>query len=531
MLACVSPSDMNYGETVNTLHYANRARNIKNRVAINQDWGSSAGGEAQREIKSLRATISQLRTEMAMIRAGGIEIHEVEAESGSSISNIVGQTKLQFHQRRERDLLAEIDRLKADTTNQSFQLDRFHFLSIRLAKQLRQLMEENARIAIERDVAIAHKCRALNPSHGFKTDFKLSSNYSSTVAEKKQKVSRETSPQTSAPGTPKRSHADSESDQMGDAHPIIKGYIQTISHLRLQLADCEDKLAWQYEAMSKLGQKGSKTNLSWSLESMKNLNIATSPTQKRLDDVKTEGDRSEALGERKLLEAIRENIQLSEATKRGDYTLLSSKFSKELHGELSQPSLLHNESTAKNMEVDDIDDLDETSDSSPATEDQQGPDIYMLINKLQNDIVQHEALAESIKKREAEYDRMQKAYESKLSVLQNQMTQFQQERDLALKKMSNSTKQQRSDAKSRFEETKRRLDSEISDTRRKLGENSIRQSNSKSRVEKLTSELQATIAALKSKRFLYFFHSNVLIRLFRRKNAHASRASYANSKA
>ncbi|KAI9205435.1 P-loop containing nucleoside triphosphate hydrolase protein, partial [Polychytrium aggregatum] len=37
MLACVSPSDSNYGETVNTLNYANRTRNIKNRVAINQD--------------------------------------------------------------------------------------------------------------------------------------------------------------------------------------------------------------------------------------------------------------------------------------------------------------------------------------------------------------------------------------------------------------------------------------------------------------------------------------------------------------
>ncbi|KAI8807586.1 P-loop containing nucleoside triphosphate hydrolase protein, partial [Cladochytrium replicatum] len=37
MLACVSPSDFNYGETINTLNYANRARNIRNRVLINQD--------------------------------------------------------------------------------------------------------------------------------------------------------------------------------------------------------------------------------------------------------------------------------------------------------------------------------------------------------------------------------------------------------------------------------------------------------------------------------------------------------------
>ncbi|KAI8593953.1 P-loop containing nucleoside triphosphate hydrolase protein, partial [Geranomyces variabilis] len=37
MLACVSPSDTNYAETLNTLNYANRARNIKNKVVINQE--------------------------------------------------------------------------------------------------------------------------------------------------------------------------------------------------------------------------------------------------------------------------------------------------------------------------------------------------------------------------------------------------------------------------------------------------------------------------------------------------------------
>ncbi|PKY45977.1 kinesin-domain-containing protein, partial [Rhizophagus irregularis] len=36
MLACVSPSDSNFMETLNTLKYANRARNIKNKVSINE---------------------------------------------------------------------------------------------------------------------------------------------------------------------------------------------------------------------------------------------------------------------------------------------------------------------------------------------------------------------------------------------------------------------------------------------------------------------------------------------------------------
>ena len=34
MIACVSPSDRDFMETLNALKYANRARNIKNKVGI-----------------------------------------------------------------------------------------------------------------------------------------------------------------------------------------------------------------------------------------------------------------------------------------------------------------------------------------------------------------------------------------------------------------------------------------------------------------------------------------------------------------
>ncbi|KAI9318100.1 hypothetical protein BX666DRAFT_2026500 [Dichotomocladium elegans] len=66
MLACVSPADSNFMETLNTLKYANRARNIKNRVTINQDF---AGNSI--EINQLRACIARLRMEVASLRAGG----------------------------------------------------------------------------------------------------------------------------------------------------------------------------------------------------------------------------------------------------------------------------------------------------------------------------------------------------------------------------------------------------------------------------------------------------------------------------
>ncbi|CAB4434876.1 unnamed protein product [Rhizophagus irregularis] len=42
MLACVSPADSNFMETLNTLKYANRARNIKNKVSVNESYGGNS---------------------------------------------------------------------------------------------------------------------------------------------------------------------------------------------------------------------------------------------------------------------------------------------------------------------------------------------------------------------------------------------------------------------------------------------------------------------------------------------------------
>ena len=37
MVACVSPADVNFDESLNTLRYTNRARNIKNKMEVNMD--------------------------------------------------------------------------------------------------------------------------------------------------------------------------------------------------------------------------------------------------------------------------------------------------------------------------------------------------------------------------------------------------------------------------------------------------------------------------------------------------------------
>lgn len=57
MIACVSPSDCDFVESLNTLKYANRARNIKNKLVINQD-------KTSRVIADMKAQITQLQQEL-----------------------------------------------------------------------------------------------------------------------------------------------------------------------------------------------------------------------------------------------------------------------------------------------------------------------------------------------------------------------------------------------------------------------------------------------------------------------------------
>ena len=65
MIAALSPADYNYEETLSTLHYANRAKQIKNKPVINEDPKDALLKEYEQEIKQLRALIAQLQTQGA----------------------------------------------------------------------------------------------------------------------------------------------------------------------------------------------------------------------------------------------------------------------------------------------------------------------------------------------------------------------------------------------------------------------------------------------------------------------------------
>lgn len=67
MLACVSPADSNANETLSTLKYANRAKNITNRVVLNQQLS---------EADTMKQEIARLRHELKINDAFMKEVHE-----------------------------------------------------------------------------------------------------------------------------------------------------------------------------------------------------------------------------------------------------------------------------------------------------------------------------------------------------------------------------------------------------------------------------------------------------------------------
>jgi Kinesin motor domain len=60
MVAAISPADFNYDETLSTLRYASRAKNIKNRPTINEDPKDALLRQYEDEIKKLKEMLGNL---------------------------------------------------------------------------------------------------------------------------------------------------------------------------------------------------------------------------------------------------------------------------------------------------------------------------------------------------------------------------------------------------------------------------------------------------------------------------------------
>ncbi|KWU44892.1 P-loop containing nucleoside triphosphate hydrolase protein, partial [Rhodotorula sp. JG-1b] len=112
MIACISPAEFNLHETLSTLKYANRARNIKNRAEVNE---SEAGWD---DLVYLQRTIVKLRAELATIKAGDLDQLSNEGDNVPAGTGDVFDASLQ---QRVALLTAELAKAQAEVPSQGDQ--------------------------------------------------------------------------------------------------------------------------------------------------------------------------------------------------------------------------------------------------------------------------------------------------------------------------------------------------------------------------------------------------------------------------
>lgn len=112
MIACVSPSDRDFMETLNTLKYANRARNIKNKIFINQD-------KTSKTISQLKQQIAQLQLELVEYKQGKRIIREDGSETVNDMfyENNMLQGEVNNLRTRVKAMQETIDSLTLKNTN------------------------------------------------------------------------------------------------------------------------------------------------------------------------------------------------------------------------------------------------------------------------------------------------------------------------------------------------------------------------------------------------------------------------------
>lgn len=94
MCANIGPADYNYDETISTLRYANRAKNIKNKARINEDPKDALLRQFQKEIEELRKKLEEGEEISGSDTSGSDEDEEYEDNDGEKRKKRRGKKKV-----------------------------------------------------------------------------------------------------------------------------------------------------------------------------------------------------------------------------------------------------------------------------------------------------------------------------------------------------------------------------------------------------------------------------------------------------
>ena len=116
MVANLGPADWNFDETMSTLRYANRAKNIKNKPKINEDPKDAMLREFQEEIARLKAALADAgdgAVEEYVDEQGNVQVRAVQEKVVENVVEVEKEVEkvVEVIKEVEVERLVEVERI------------------------------------------------------------------------------------------------------------------------------------------------------------------------------------------------------------------------------------------------------------------------------------------------------------------------------------------------------------------------------------------------------------------------------------
>ncbi|KAG0166889.1 Kinesin-like protein kif21b [Apophysomyces sp. BC1034] len=557
MLACVSPCELDYLETLNTLKYANRARNIQNRVQINHDYEGSP-----EELDHLRDQVSQLKKQISILR----EVHNTPAEDElqtlkdqlAQMHRDAQQASKEFAKvQSERDTL--IVRMNPNEPDRNTDEQIYAHPLIRQYTEIIQnlkleVKEARSRLAYagqQPDSPKAHASNSASLPGRYGTFFRRSidstflsdklSRVGSTSSGRRQKLkhvpvalrmktlsaTRKKSILLGSPRSPLRNDFVS--------HGSIEDLLNVLCQERTGLAEDihNDSVTfgeWTLTNDKESNMSAYANNVLFMSQSQDETGDMSHTKSRLASDHQGQLDLSKdfPIDQRKPTEMLPDS-PISPAN------LSTQPVDTEHHEDddddlealtvptwTDAPKTQSTNGSTKRESLSWTDSLLDDSDNSVATSRltsswtttatrsrdgrRRSKDLLKMLHQVQADILVKKELVGQLEKSEDEYAQMRINYEEKLTQLQEHLSEMQRERDLALRKTSTARPQgvlqlrearQAQEVRSLYEVKMKRLVSENQELRRKYTQATNSMQTARTKAEGLITRLRSNIESLK----------------------------------
>ncbi|GBC09297.1 hypothetical protein RclHR1_08750006 [Rhizophagus clarus] len=151
MIACVSPTEYNLNETINTLKYANRARNIKNSATINQEetgWN---------DLEHLQSLVMKLRSEIKSLKPNSESFYDDTYSIESGRSTPINFQRGDSSKRSSLNILTNIETKTSSKKNKDIDLleEQFRDLQRSYSELSQKYAMTSAELALYQDIDLS----------------------------------------------------------------------------------------------------------------------------------------------------------------------------------------------------------------------------------------------------------------------------------------------------------------------------------------------------------------------------------------